>query len=147
MNTEYPRVHRVERVDDIPVLLATLKQMKVAEILDRHFPTGHQWQGELTFGEVACVWLCYIASEGDHRLYEVQPWAQQRLLTTTALRPTRKKQTVATRSTKRHEKEAEKDKEEQARAKHCFLLPPPPFCAFSCSLWLLSSSARPCVAL
>jgi transposase len=81
MNTEHPQVHRVERVDDIPVLLATLKQMSVAETLDRHFPSGHRWKGELTFGEVACVWLCYVASEGDHRLYEVQPWAEQHLLT------------------------------------------------------------------
>jgi transposase len=84
MSTEPAHVHRVERVDDIPVLLATLKQMNVAAVLDRHFPTGHQWQGDLTFGEVACVWLGYIASEGDHRLYEVQPWAQQRLLSLSA---------------------------------------------------------------
>jgi transposase len=81
MNTEPPQVHRVERVDDIPVLLGTLKQMNVAEILDRHFPSGHRWKGELTFGEVACVWLSYIASEGDHRLYEVQPWAERHLHT------------------------------------------------------------------
>jgi transposase len=81
MNTEHLQVHRVERVDDIPVLLATMKQMKVAEILDRHYPTGHRWQGELTFGEVACVWLCYISSEGDHRLCELQPWAEQHRLT------------------------------------------------------------------
>src|SRR5260370_42063418 len=85
MNTNPPQEHRVERVDDIPVLLATLRdKLKVAEILDHHYPTGHRWEGELTFGEVACVWLCYIASEGDHRLCGVQPWAQQRLLTLSA---------------------------------------------------------------
>ena len=38
MNSEIPQVHRVERVDDIPVLLATLNKLKVAEILDRHYP-------------------------------------------------------------------------------------------------------------
>ena len=81
MNTEQPQVHRVERVDDIPVLLATLKEMKVAEIFDRHFPTGHRWKGELTFGEVACVWISYVASAGDHRLCELQPWAEQHRLT------------------------------------------------------------------
>src|SRR5260370_40386373 len=85
MNTNPPQEHRVERVDDIPVLLATLRdKLKVAEILDHHYPTGHRWEGELPFGEFACVWLCYIASEGDHRLCEVQPWAQQRLLTLSA---------------------------------------------------------------
>jgi transposase len=85
MNTNPPFVHRVERVDDIPVLLAILRdKLKVAEILDRHYRSGHRWQGELTFGEVACVWLCYIASEGDHRLCEVRPWAEQRLHTLSA---------------------------------------------------------------
>src|SRR5262245_62864361 len=84
MNTEPPQVHRVERVDDIPVLLATLRRLNVAEILDRHFPSGHRWQGELTFGEVACVWLAFITSQGDHRLAEVQPWAQANLRTLTA---------------------------------------------------------------
>jgi transposase len=81
MNTEQPRVHCVERPDDIPVLLATLKQLNVAEILDRHFPSGHRWQGALTFGEVACVWLAYITSQGDHRLSMLQPWAEQHRLT------------------------------------------------------------------
>jgi hypothetical protein len=32
MKTNPPQVHRVERVDDIPVLLATLQRLKVAEI-------------------------------------------------------------------------------------------------------------------
>jgi len=79
MNTASPQVHRVERVDDIPVLLATLQRLKVDKILDRHFPSGHRWQGELTFGEVACVWIAFITSQGDHRLYQLQLWAQANL--------------------------------------------------------------------
>src|SRR5271154_2302457 len=81
MNTETPQVHRVERVDDIPVLLATLQRLKVDKILDRHFPSGHRWQGELTFGEVACVWLAFITSQGDHRLCRLEPWAPANLHT------------------------------------------------------------------
>src|SRR5215475_2479381 len=76
MSTEPAHVHRVERVDDIPVLLATLKQLNVAAILDRHYPSGHRWKGELSFGEVACVWMAFITSQGDHRLSQVQPWAE-----------------------------------------------------------------------
>src|SRR5437660_9139770 len=79
MGTEAAHVHRVERVDDIPVLLATLKHLKVAETLDRHFPSGHRWKGELTFGEVACVWIAFITSQGDHRLCQLQPWAEANL--------------------------------------------------------------------
>lgn len=81
MNTETVKVHRVERVDDIPVLLATLQRLKVAESFDGHFPSGHRWKGELTFGDVACVWLAFITSQGDHRLNQVQPWVAANLHT------------------------------------------------------------------
>jgi len=81
MNTELPKIIRVERMDDIPVLMASLKRLKVAEFLDRRFPTDHRWAGELSFGEVACCWLTFVTSQGDHRLYHVQPWAEQNLLT------------------------------------------------------------------
>src|SRR5260370_7673706 len=79
MNSATSPVHRVERVDDIPVLLATLQRLKVAEILDRHFPSGHRWAGELTFGEVACVWIAFITSQGDHRLNQVEPWVEDNI--------------------------------------------------------------------
>src|SRR3954451_10721826 len=81
MNADLPQVHRVERVDDIPVLLATLQRLKVDQIFDRHFPSGHRWKGELTFGEVACVWLAFLTSQGDHRLCRLQPWAEENLHT------------------------------------------------------------------
>src|SRR3954447_19460440 len=84
MNSDTPQVHRVERVDDLPVLLATLKRLRVAETLDYHFPSGHRWKGELTFGEVACVWVAFITSQGDHRLCQLQPWAQANLHTLAA---------------------------------------------------------------
>jgi transposase len=81
MNTKAISVVRVERVDDIPVLLATLQRLRLAELLDRHYPAHHLWQGDLTPGEVVCVWLTFLLSEGDHRLYKLQPWAQRNLLT------------------------------------------------------------------
>src|SRR3954470_11887944 len=79
MDSTSPQVRRVERVDDIPILLATLRRLNVADVLDRHFPSGHRWKGELTFGEVACVWVAFITSQGDHRLSELRPWAQAHL--------------------------------------------------------------------
>src|SRR4029450_7102237 len=70
-----------ERVDDIPAIIAHLKNMRVAELLDNHFPPNGNWQG-LSLGRTAGVWLAFILSEGDHRLYRVEPWgkAQQRPL-------------------------------------------------------------------
>ena len=73
------RLIHVERVDDIPLLLAQLERMQVAALLDTHFPTHGPWAGELTFGEVAVVWLAFMLSEGDHRLNHLETWAAQRV--------------------------------------------------------------------
>jgi len=68
----------IERVDDIPILLAQLERMQVASLLDRYFPTHGNWQG-LSLGQVVVVWLSHILSEGDHWLSHVEPWAAQHL--------------------------------------------------------------------
>jgi transposase len=62
-----------ERTDDIPVILAFLRQMRVAELIDKHFPTHGNWTG-LSLGPMLSVWLTFILSEGDHRLSHVEPW-------------------------------------------------------------------------
>jgi hypothetical protein len=72
------RLIQVERVDDMPLLLAQRERMPVAALPDQHFPTHGAWAGELTFGEVAVVWLAFMLSEGDHRLNHLETWAAQR---------------------------------------------------------------------
>src|SRR2546428_839771 len=62
-----------ERVDDIPAIIVHLKNMRVAELLDTHFQPNGNWQG-LSLGGTTGVWLGFILSEGDHRLYRVEPW-------------------------------------------------------------------------
>ena len=73
-----PKVIKIERVDDIPLLLGQMKKMEIASLLDTHFPTHGNWQG-LSLGEMGIVWLSHILSEGDHRLNSVQGWASARL--------------------------------------------------------------------
>lgn len=73
-----PTILKTERVDDIPLLLAQLKRMGVQELLDEHFPTHGNWQG-LSLGQVAIVWLSHILSQADHRMNQVQSWAEQRI--------------------------------------------------------------------
>lgn len=85
MSSEEIKVLRVERVDDIPVLWGCLQQLGVSEHLDRYYPSHHLWAGELTFGEVVCVWLTFLLSQGDHRLYRLQGWAEDHLLTLQSL--------------------------------------------------------------
>jgi len=75
-----PNITRIERSDDVPLLLAEMKKMEVAALLDKHFPTHGNWQG-LSLGQVVVVWLAYILSEGDHRLSSVQGWAAGLLMT------------------------------------------------------------------
>lgn len=70
----------IERVDDVPLLLASLERMGVAELLDAHFLAHGNWQG-LSPGKVLMGWLSHILSEADHRLNQVQAWAGQRLHT------------------------------------------------------------------
>ncbi len=69
---------RIERIDDVPLLLAQLERMQVATLLDRHFPTHGNWQG-LSLGMISVVWLSHILSEGDHWLNHAEPWAAQHL--------------------------------------------------------------------
>src|SRR5438067_9972784 len=74
MNTPEPRLLRVEAVADLPVLWDTLQRLDLPATLDRHFPAPPHWKGPLTPGEVLCLWLLFIVSQGDHCLNHVQPW-------------------------------------------------------------------------
>src|SRR3954465_2860022 len=64
-----------ERVDDVPLLLGFLIQLKLPEILDRHYPAHPLHQG-LSNGWLITVWIAYILSRADHRKSPVQDWAQ-----------------------------------------------------------------------
>ena len=69
-----------ERVDDIPVLLASQDRMGVAELVDAHFVTHGNWQG-ISLGKTITGWLGHILSEADHRLNRVEDWAAKRIQT------------------------------------------------------------------
>jgi len=69
-----------ERVDDIPAIIAHLKKMRVAALLDQHFPTNGNWQG-WSLGWTTVVWLAFMLSEGAHRRYRVEPWVTAHLST------------------------------------------------------------------
>ncbi len=56
---------RVERIDDIPLLLGVMLQMGLQRILDQYIPKHHK-QRELSWGYTTIIWLAYVLSEGDH---------------------------------------------------------------------------------
>lgn len=66
-----------EQVDDIPLLLAVIKQMGLIDICNEQFKQHGNWEG-LAIGHIIAVWLAYILSEGDHRKSYVQEWVAER---------------------------------------------------------------------
>jgi len=70
----------MERVDDIPLLVAQMRRMELPAVIDSSF-VAHGNRVGLSLGWTATVWLAHILSQGDHRLNQVQPWAERRLET------------------------------------------------------------------
>src|SRR5512132_1152675 len=54
-----------QRVDDVPLLLGFLSNLRLPEILDRHLPPHPLHQG-LSNGELTTVWIAYTLSRADH---------------------------------------------------------------------------------
>jgi transposase len=68
-----------EQVGDLIVLGQVLKQSGLVEILDEHYSLHGNWQGP-SVGQLTLGWLMYILSECDHRLSEVESWAERHIL-------------------------------------------------------------------
>ena len=66
-----------ERVDDIPVLIASMERMGLAELVDEHFAPHGNWRG-ISLGRMLTGWLAHVLSEADHRLNRVQDWVAKR---------------------------------------------------------------------
>jgi len=65
-----------ERIDDFPLLLATMQRLDLPAILDRHLLRHGLHQG-LSWGWLTTIWLAHILSQGDHRKLPVQAWVRQ----------------------------------------------------------------------
>lgn len=68
---------KTERLDDVPLLMAQLKKMNIASLIDKHFPTHGNWRG-ISPGAVTCAWLSHILTEEDHCLDHVRPWVEKK---------------------------------------------------------------------
>ncbi len=75
-----------EQIDDIPLLFGFLQQMGIQETLDA-YANPHGNRHGLSIGWLTTAWLSYIVSESDHRMIEVEPWADQHIETLSALIP------------------------------------------------------------
>ncbi len=64
---------RIERVDEIPLLLHWLDQMGVQEKIDSLWKPHGNWEG-LSYGQLAKLFLTYVLHALNHRLYQMEPW-------------------------------------------------------------------------
>jgi hypothetical protein len=67
---------KIERVDEIPVLLHWLKQMRVEEIIDSIWKPHGNWKG-LTYGQLAVLFVVYVVHGLNHRLYQMEQWVEE----------------------------------------------------------------------
>jgi transposase len=65
---------RVERLDDIPLLLALQQRIGLDEIIDSVIQRHPNQQG-LSTGQLVIGWLTYILSQADHRKVAVEDWS------------------------------------------------------------------------
>jgi transposase len=65
---------RIERLDDLPLLLALQRRLGLAEVIDQEIPRHWLHQG-LSLGQLVEGWNAYILSQADHRKVHVRRWA------------------------------------------------------------------------
>jgi transposase len=68
-----PQHAHLERVDDIPLLMALQQRIDLAGIIDAVLPRHWSHQG-LSIGQLVVGWNTFILSEGDHRKVSVRDW-------------------------------------------------------------------------
>lgn len=75
-----------ERIDDVPLLVHQQQKMGIPVVLDEVIHPHGNREG-LSVGWLTTTWLSYILSEADHRMSEVEPWAEKQIQTLAALLP------------------------------------------------------------
>ena len=66
-----------ERIDDIPLLIAMMMKLKLAETIDKHVQVHGNHDG-MTIGCMMVVWLAHIMSQGNHAKSRVEDWVKKR---------------------------------------------------------------------
>ena len=71
------RTVETERIDDLPVLIEWLKQMKVDAIIDDHTHAHGLWGG-ISKGVLGMTWIAHMIMTGDHRKVRLNEMLQGR---------------------------------------------------------------------
>jgi hypothetical protein len=71
---------RIERVDNIPLILYWLNQMGIVEIIDSTWSPHTNWEG-LSYGQLAVLFLTYVLHQRTHCLSAMEEWIQKHTVT------------------------------------------------------------------
>jgi transposase len=66
------------RVDELPLLHQLIGELGIKTSIDTVIGEHGNWSG-ISIGRITELWLCYILSECDHRLQNVEDWSESRL--------------------------------------------------------------------
>ena len=64
---------KIERVDEIPLILHLLKKMLVAEMIDAVWCSHGNWHG-LSYGQLAVLYIAYVVHALTHTLSGMEGW-------------------------------------------------------------------------
>lgn len=64
---------RIERVDELPLILTWLLKMGIVKIIDDIWHAHGQWEG-LSYGQLALLFVTYIIHQRSHRLMKMEGW-------------------------------------------------------------------------
>ncbi len=67
---------KIERVDEIPLILHWLKIMRVAEIIDAIWLQHGNWKG-LSYGQLAVLFITYVINSLSHRFSGMEKWVME----------------------------------------------------------------------
>jgi transposase len=66
----------IERVDNLPLLIAWMDQMQLAATIDQHWQPHRGWTG-LSYGQLTVLFIAFILHQREHRLSYFEDWLQQ----------------------------------------------------------------------
>jgi len=69
-------ISKIERVDEIPIVLHWLTEMHIAEIIDGIWQSHGNWQG-LTYGQLGVLYITYIINSLTHTLSFISDWVKE----------------------------------------------------------------------
>ena len=69
-------ISKIERVEEIPIVLYWLTEMRIAEKIDNIWQSHGNWQG-LSYGQLTVLYITYIINSLTHTLSGMEDWVEE----------------------------------------------------------------------